>query len=189
MPSAVQFSFKALLVAGIALALGACDKEASTTTPSADSAPVATSSTASGPLPKACSLIDAAGAQTILGQPAGLMGDDPENCVWASQGLPGSVAMLMVQISEEASEEDAHTMYEMMVKATGGTPGDQASTIAGLGDEAWRNAGKVDAVSARQVLVRKGRRLLFLNVTGMGDADGQLVTRLESAARGAVAGL
>ncbi|MFZ5637412.1 MAG: hypothetical protein ACOY82_12610 [Pseudomonadota bacterium] len=137
-----------------------------------------------GPLPNACALIDANQVQTVLGQPAGMMGDDPENCVWASQGHPGNIAMFMVQLSEESSADEAQTMYDAMVGALGGSPGDDSGTLSGLGDRAWRTTGNVDAVRARAIVVRKGRRMLVLNLTGM-RPDSGLDARLEQAARDA----
>lgn len=163
----------------------------------------ATSETASSPMPDACALVNAERAQVVLGQPVGQMSDDRENCIWSSQGHPGQIAMLMVQLSEEASVDEARTMYDAMVNASGGieaalnaTAGetiasghsDDASGSQGLGDAAWRNFGRTDAVATRQILVRKGRRILNLSVTGMGRNDG-LEKRLEAAARDAVAQL
>jgi hypothetical protein len=138
------------------------------------------------PLPKACALIDADQVGAVLGQPAGLMDDDPENCVWSSQGQPGSIAMFMVQLSEAASTEEAEAMYAAMVGALGGVANDDSGTLSGLGDRAWRSSGNFDAVRARAVVVRKGHRLLVLNLTGM-RADSGLDARLEQAARDAVA--
>lgn len=187
-----------LLALMLAAALPGCGDAA--TSGASDSDKVATAtSTHSGPLPKACELLDATQAQTVLGQPASLMGDDPENCVWASQGHPGSMAMLMVQISEESSADEAQSLFDAMVKAAGGMTdavnagiGAESTHLdsapAGLGDRAWRRIGNVDAIGARQIVVRKGRRLLFLNVTGM-RGDSEMDARLEQAARDVVAKL
>lgn len=171
----------------VALALSACGGDAPSASPETPGATAAVTEAPAGPLPKACALIDAARVQVVLGQPAGLMGDDPENCVWASQGHPGNIAMLMVQISEESSDADAKTMFDAMVSALGG---DQGSDDApqGLGDQAWRTRGNLDAVTARAIAVRKGRRVLVLNVTGM-RADAGLDARLEQAARDTLAKL
>lgn len=172
----------ALLLA-LALLPG-CQRDA--TTPASDAgtpqAAVA-SSTPDTPLPKACALLDAARVQVLLGQPAGVMSDDPENCVWASQGHPGNITMFMVQLSESADAEEAQGMFDAMVSALGGTQG--GTTPQGLGDRAWRKQGQLDAVQARAIVVRKGPRLLVLNVTGM-RADPALDGRLEQAARDAI---
>lgn len=187
-----------LVLFALACALSGCGADTpGASSAAADGVAAATETAApSGPLPKACSLIDAARAQTVLGQAAGLMSDEPGNCLWASQGHPGQIAMLMVQISEEASEEDAQTMFDAMVKSAGGVTGavnaglgaedrSRDGTLAELGDRAWHTTGQVDAIAARQILVRKGRRLLYLNVTGM-RADNRMDARLEQAARDAM---
>ncbi len=186
-----------LVLFALAFALSGCGGDTPGTSSAAVSVATKTETAApSGPLPKACALLDAAQAQAVLGQPAGLMGDEPGNCLWASQGHPGQIAMLMVQISEEASDEDAQTMFDAMVKAAVGVTGavnaglgaedrSRDGTLAGLGDRAWHTTGHVDAIAARQILVRKGRRLLYLNVTGM-RADSGMDARLEQAAREAI---
>ena len=186
-----------LFAFALAFALSGCSGDTPGASSTAGSVATKTDTVAPpGPLPKACALLDAAQAQTVLGQPAGLMGDEPENCLWASQGHPGQIAMLMVQVSEETSDEEAQTMFDAMVKAAGGVTGavnaglgtddrSRDGTLAGLGDRAWRTTGRVDAIAARQILVRKGRRLLYLNVTGM-RADSGMDARLEQAARDAI---
>ncbi len=174
----------------LALALSACGGEPPTSA-AAGADPVRATPDASAadrPLPKACALIDAAQVQTVLGQPAGLMDDDPENCVWSSQGQPGSIAMFMVQLSEADTAEDADELFTAMVGALGGGAGDDSGTLPGVGDRAWHSSGNFDAVRARGVVVRKGRRLLVLNLTGM-RADSGLDARLQQAARDAVARL
>lgn len=173
--------FALLLVLAL---LAGCQPDAAT--PSSDAGTpriAAASSTPDTPLPKACALLDAARVQVVLGQPAGIMGDDPENCVWASQGHPGNIAMFMVQLSESADADEAQGMFDAMVSALGGTQGGTAPQ--GLGDRAWRKQGQLDAVQARVIVVRKGARLLVLNITGM-RADGALDDRLEQAARDAI---
>jgi hypothetical protein len=179
-----------LAAALLVLALSACggDKPAGETVGDDARGAASVAAVADGPLPKACALIDANQVQTVLGQPAGPMGDDPENCVWASQGHPGEIAMFMVQLSEESSTDEAQTLYDAMVGALGGVAGDDSGTLPGLGDRAWRTSGNVDAVRARGIVVRKGRRLLVLNLTGMRPDNG-LDARLEQAARDAVARL
>lgn len=189
-----------LLLAG-ALVLGACGGDAPPAADAGDSPFASTdrSPAADTALPKACALLTAEQAQVVLGQPVALMSDDPENCIWSSQGHPGRIAMLMVQISQESTEAEATTMFDALVSASGGfNPAvnagigaedrSQDGTLAGIGDAAWRNVGNVDAVGTRQMVIRKGRRLLNLNVTGMGPVDG-LDARLESAARDAIAHL
>lgn len=184
-----------------ALLLCACGGDSLPTSSSGDS-PFAAGDAAPAslaPLPKACTLLSAEQAQVVLGQPVALMSDDPENCIWSSQGHPGQIAMLMVQISQEHSEAEAKTMFDAIVNASGGLnptvnagigaeDRSQGRALAGIGDAAWRNAGNADAVSTRQMVIRKGHRLLNLNVTGMGPVDG-LDARLENAARDAIARL
>lgn len=94
--------------------------------------------------------------------------------------------MFMVQLSESGDAEEAQDTFDAMVSALGGTQG--GSTPQGLGDRAWRTQGQLDAVQARAVVVRKGHRLLILNVTGM-RADAGLDARLEQAARDAISRL
>lgn len=189
-----------LALAG-ALLLSACDGDSSPTSAAGDS-PFATGddpSASVAPLPQACTLLSAEEAQAVLGQPVALMSDDPENCIWSSQGHPGQIAMFMVQISQERSAPEANTMFEAIVNASGGLnptvnagigaeDRSQAGALTGIGDAAWRSTGNADAIGTRQMVIRKGRRLLNLNVTGMGPADG-LDARLESAARDAIARL
>lgn len=190
----------ALALAG-ALLLSACGGDALPTSPSGDS-PFAAGDAAPAsvaPLPKACALLTAEQAQVVLGQPVALMSDDPENCIWSSQGHPGQIAMLMVQISQETSEAEAKTMFDAIVNASGGLnpmvnagigaeDRSRAGALIGIGDAAWRNLGNADAIGTRQMVIRKRHRLLNLNVTGMGPVDG-LDARLESAARDAIARL
>jgi hypothetical protein len=189
-----------LALAG-ALLLSACRGDSSPTSAAADS-PFASGDAPSAslaPLPQACALLSAEQAQTVLGQPVALMSDDPENCIWSSQGHPGQIAMFMVQISQETSEAEAKTMFDAIVNASGGLnpmvnagigaeDRSQAGALTGIGDAAWRNLGNADAIDTRQMVIRKGHRLLNLNVTGMGPVDG-LDARLENAARDAIARL
>lgn len=196
----LRISTLSLPLAG-ALLLGACGGDAPPAANAGDSPFASTdrAPVADAALPKACALLTAEQAQAVLGQPVGLMSDDPENCIWSSQGHPGRIAMLMVQISQESTEAEARTMFDALVSASGGlNPAvnagigaedrSQGRALAGIGDAAWRNVGNVDAVGTRQMVIRKGRRLLNLNVTGMGPVDG-LDARLESAARDAIARL
>lgn len=186
----------------LVVALAGCGGDATTNTGASSKVAEASAEAterAATPMPDACALVNAEQAQVVLGQPVGQMSDDRENCIWSSQGHPGQIAMLMVQLSEEASADEARTMYDAMVNASGGAEAAvnagigaenrrSASAMQGLGDAAWRNFGNADAVATRQIMVRKGRRILNLNVTGMGRNDG-LESRLETAARDAVARL
>jgi hypothetical protein len=184
-PNGTRFPLAFALLLGLA-SLSGCQREAGAPAASTDASQAPVTTATAAPLPKACELLDAERVQVVLGQPAGVMGDDPENCVWSSQGHPGSIAMFMVQLSESADAEEAQDTFDAMVSALGGTQG--GSTPQGLGDRAWRTQGQLDAVQARAVVVRKGHRLLILNVTGM-RADAGLDARLEQAARDAISRL
>jgi len=150
-------------------------------------------------MPDACDLVSSEQAQVVLAQAAGLMSDDPENCMWASMESPGRITMLMLQVSETGNEAQAQILFDAMVGMAGAAaPGAPDSTgngqlLEGLGDAAWISAMQIDLIGARQLHVRKGSRLLSLNVTGMtsGDSSAQtaLATRLQALAQSAVAKL
>lgn len=185
LPNGTRFPLAFALLFALA-SLSGCQREAGPPAASTDASQAPATTATAAPLPKACALLDAAQVQVVLGQPAGVMSNDPENCVWSSQGHPGNITMFMVQLSESADAEEAQGMFDAMVSALGGRQG--GSTPQGLGDSAWRTQGKLDSVQARAVVVRKGHRLLVLNVTGM-RADAGLDARLEEAARDAISRL
>lgn len=162
----------------------------------------ATATAARAPLPTACSLLTATDAQAVLGEEAGLMSDDPENCMWASSPQPGVITMLMVQVSDNDDLAMAQEVFNGIVGMPGklaGMVNEQAGEktkksgreIDDLGDEAWLSAASFGGgfgphqVGGQQLVVRKGTRLLTLNVTGSSKAD-RLAPRLEALARSAV---
>lgn len=189
------------------VALAACGK--SDPTPSASDWPSFEKAAApaaapkpSTPLPKACELVTAADAKTVLAEEVTLMSDDPENCIWVASGGVGSITMLLVQPSEQEDLEMAQAVFNAIT----GLTGNLASTVnqkigektkksgqelEDLGDEAWRSTASVGAdfgaglqVGTQQLVVRKGIRILNLNVTGSTKTDG-LTQRLEALARSA----
>jgi hypothetical protein len=156
----------------------------------------AAESTSTTPLPRACDLVSLEQAQAALNQGASLMSDDPEACVFASSDHPGSITMLMVLVSES----DDIAMAQQVFSGVTGMPGNLNALINqkmdartrksgreldDLGDEAWWSGSNADLVNAQQLVVRKGRRMLTLNVTGMGASDG-LAGRMEALARSTV---
>ncbi len=91
------------VITALAALISGCDKKAdaeSTDWPSVEAATASSSSkeAPAGPLPRACALLTMEEAQTVIGQSAGQMADDPENCMWASSEHPGRMTMLMVQV-------------------------------------------------------------------------------------------
>lgn len=156
----------------------------------------------STPLPKACELVSAAEAEAVLGQEVTLMSDDPENCMWASSGGMGIITMLLVQPSEQEDLAMAQSVFNTITGLTGNLAGmvnqqigestkKSGQELDDLGDEAWRSTASVGAdfggglqVGSQQLVVRKGRRLLTLNVTGSTKTNG-LAQRLEALARAA----
>ncbi|MBL8269668.1 hypothetical protein [Steroidobacter sp.] len=192
-----------LLVSLSLMSLCACGGESAPSSKEAAwpsfEAPPAEKVAESKPLPRACELVTGEEASVVLDQPTGLMGDEVENCVWASAGNPGHITMLMVQIGREHSVEEAETMFDAMT----GLPGDLNAMINGqlgermrksgqeiddLGDAAWRSASNADLIGTEQLVVRQGRVVLQINITGMtktGKLDG-LSQRVEVAARRAL---
>lgn len=159
------------------------------------------------PLPAACSLVTVEQAFQVLGSEAALTTDDPENCgFWAMPGV-GQVFMLIVQIQQTRTEPQAQRTFSGIVGLQGNLAGivnDMAGEktrksgqeIDGLGDEAWLSgatygpsaeemmggkAGK-RVVNGTVLTVRKGTRILTLNVTGSVKAEG-LGARMEVLAR------
>ncbi len=186
------------------LALAACNKGSETAPPSASEWPsfdqaAAAPKAARTPLPKACALVSAEQAEAVLKQPVSLMSDEPENCIWASAGNPGQITMLMVNVSDN----DDVAMAQSVFNALTGLQGNLSSTVNAqlgektkksgqelddLGDEAWVSGSNMDLVGTQQLVVRKGARILTLNITSMtkgkGMADG-LGARLQALARSA----
>ncbi|MGQ0798654.1 MAG: hypothetical protein ACT4NL_00880 [Pseudomarimonas sp.] len=158
----------------------------------------------SKPMPRACDLVSADQARAVLAQDAGLMSDDPENCLWASMQSPGQITMLMLQVSQADDSAQAQMLFEALIGMAGSdsligvAAGGEAKSAGGewlaeLGDTAWMSATSAELIGARQIHVRQGARLLSLNVTGMakGDANAQLelAQRMQALARTAVATL
>lgn len=160
-----------------------------------DSPPTETTDTLT-PLPRACDLSTLEQAQSVLQQSATQMSDDPDACVWASADSPGTITMFMVLLSEL---DDIATAQEVFNNVTGlqgnlsvmvnkqidAKTRKSGQEIDDLGDEAWMSASNTDLVGGQQLVVRKGRRVLTLNVTGMGKTDG-LAERMGMLARTAV---
>ena len=161
--------------------------------PDAVAAPVA--------LPRACALVEAAEAEAVLKQPVAPMSDEPENCVWASQGSPGRIAMFMVNLVGNESTAQAQTMFDAMTGMSGGLnalineqAGKRVPTrksgqeLDGLGDAAWWSGGNADLISQEQLVVLRGTTLLQLSVTGMTKGEGtDHRAPLQAAARTALA--
>lgn len=147
------------------------------------------------PLPRACALVSAEQAEAVLQQRVSTMNDDPESCIWASADSPGSITMLMVQVSDNEDEDMAQQVFnsitglhgnlnELVNRNVDAKTKKSGQELDGLGDEAWWSASNADLIGAQQLVVRKGTRLLTLNVTGMGKTDG-LAQRMEALARSA----
>jgi hypothetical protein len=160
-----------------------------------DSNPVAAAKPAT-PLPRACDLVSAEQAQATLNQSANLMSDDAEVCVYASADNPGSITMLMVLVSDNEDIAMAQEVFNGITGMQGNLSAlvnqqldvktrKSGQELDDLGDEAWLSASNTDLVGGQQLVVRKGTRLLTLNVTGMGSRDG-LARRMQTLARDAV---
>lgn len=171
--------------------------EQSTNWPSFDQPSVAEKpkTTAAKPLPNACALVSAEQAQAVLQQNASTMNDEPESCIWVSSDSPGSITMLMVQVSDNEDEDMAQQVFngitglqgnlnELVNQNVGAKTKKSGQELDDLGDEAWMSASNADLIGTQQLVVRKGTRLLTLNVTGMGKTDG-LAQRMEALARSA----
>lgn len=194
---------RTILILGVLISAG-CSGEPANAEKAADAWPsfdapdpaVTQKSVAKAPLPRACDLMSATQAEQVLAQSATLLSDEAEACMWASADHPGSITMLMVLVSDH----DDEAMAQEVFAATTGLQGNLSSMINqqvdtktkksgqeldDLGDEAWLSASNVDLIGTQQLVVRKGTRVLTLNVTGMGKTDG-LGKRLEAAARKAV---
>ena len=158
-------------------------------------ADVVVDATPKTPLPRACALVTAEQAQSVLQQGVGQMSDEPEACIWASSGSPGRITMLMVLVSDNGDLSTAQAVFNSVTGLSGNLNAlvnqqvDAKTKKSGqelddLGDEAWLSASNADLVGVQQLVVRKGRRMLTLNVTGMGQTEG-LAQRLEALARNA----
>lgn len=155
--------------------------------------------TPAGPLPRACTLLTAEEAQNVIGQRAGQMADDPENCMWASSEHPGKLTMLMVQTMRGGTPTETDTLFDNLTGLSGNLNmavneqlGEQTQksgqTINGLGDAAWCSSSNADLIGAQQLVVRSGTLILSLNVTGMtrGERQTSLCPQLQAAGRTAL---
>ncbi len=189
------------------LLLCACGKEQSTadssTWPSFE--PAQEKSMAANALPPACSLLSAEQASAVLGSEASLMTEEPEACMYGSSAGVGNITMLMLILSDSEDVATAQAVFNGIA----GQPGNLAGTVNSqigektrksgqeldaLGDEAWLSAASFGAsfgshqIGAQQLVLRKGTRVLTLNVTGTDKVQG-LAQRLEALARSAAAQL
>ncbi len=193
-----------ILASAATLLMSGCGEKADAESTDWPSVEAATASTASkdapaGPLPRACTLLTMEEAQTVIGQSAGQMADDPENCMWASSEHPGRMTMLMVQVIRGGTPAETDTLYENLTGLSGNlnmAVNDQlgkktsksGQDIEGLGDAAWCSASNADLIGAQQLVVRNGTIILSLNITGMtkGERQASLCPRLEVAGRTAL---
>lgn len=195
--------FPALLL----LSLAACggDGEAAKTDsdwPSFEASPASTKAANPSPLPRACSLLDAAQASATLQTEAGLMSDDAEACLWSGSEGVGNLSLLSVIVVDSDDLAMAETVYNGVVGQQGNLAGlingqvgertaKSGQELDDLGDEAWLSSASVGesfgahGVTARQLVVRKGTRMLTLNVTGTRKSAG-LGVRMEQLARAMV---
>ncbi len=162
----------------------------------ASTSSAASKETTAASLPRACTLLTLEEAQTVIGQSAGQMADDPENCMWASSEHPGTMTMLMVQLIRSGTPAETDTLYENLTGLSGnlnmaandplGKKTEKSGQpIAGLGDAAWCSSSNADLIGAQQLIVRNDTVILSLNVTGMtkGEPQTSLCPRLEAAGR------
>lgn len=191
------------------LALAACsqasdnaaDTTADTTAESAWPSPdVATApadtAEALAELPRPCTLVTADDAQAVIGSEVGQMADDQDVCMWAGGDNPGAITMLMVQVFRADTPEETAVLFDNLAGLSGnlGEMVNQAidkptrksgQDIEGLGDAAWCSASNADLIGTQQLIVRSGRIILTLNVTGMtkGERAASLCPKLEAAGR------
>jgi hypothetical protein len=193
-----------ILTSAATLLMSGCGKKADAESADWPSVEAAAASTASkdapaGPLPRACTLLTIEEAQTVIGQSAGQMADDPENCMWASSEHPGRMTMLMVQVIRGGTPAETGTLYENLTGLSGNLnmavndelgkkTSKSGQEIEDLGDAAWCSASNADLIGAQQLVVRHGMIILSLNITGMtmGERQASLCPRLEAAGRTAL---
>ena len=161
-------------------------------------APAATAISAA-PMPRACALVSVEQAAMVLGQNASPMSDDAEACVYASADHPGSITLLTLILSDNGDEATAREVFNgiaglhgglngMINQAVGARSKKSGQELDDLGDQAWLSGGNADLVTSQQLVVRKGSRILTLNVTGMGERSG-VAGRMQALARNAVSAL
>lgn len=201
-PSAKRYVLMLSLTA-IPLFAG-CGKKANDASAEGPAVEAATASAAgedapAGLLPRACTLLTIEEAQAVIGQSAGQMADDPENCMWASSEHPGRMTMLMVQVIRGGTPAESDALYENLTGLSGNLnmavndrlgkkTGTSGQEVEGLGDAAWCSASNADLIGAQQLIVRTGTVVLSLNITGMtkGEPQASLCPRLETAGRAAL---
>ena len=188
-----------LAITAFAALISGCDKQAdaeSTDWPAIEAATASTAGkeTTASPLPRACALLTIEEAQTVIGQSAGQMADDPENCMWASSEHPGRMTMLMVQVIRGGTPAETDTLYENLTGLSGNLnmavndelgkkTSKSGEEVEGLGDAAWCSASNADLIGAQQLIVRNGTIILSLNITGMtkGERQASLCPQLKTA--------
>lgn len=192
-----------------ALLLAACGNSGNSadTTASASGwpsfeAPAAPAQAARAPLPRACELLSAEQASALLNAEAGLVSDDAEACLWSGSEGVGRMSLLSVMVGDNDDLAMAQQVFGGIVGLHGNVAGlvneqvgektkKSGQEIDDLGDEAWLSGASIGesfgphGVAAQQLVVRKGTRLLTLNVTGTSRIDG-LGQRMEALARSAV---
>ena len=195
-----------LLLAAAAAALIAGCSQASDTSDSTDWPEVEQASTTAdeppADLPRPCTLVTADEAQVVVGSEVGQMADDADVCMWAGGDHPTQITMLMVQLFRADTVDETATLFEnlaglsgnlgMMVNESLEKPTRKSGQdIEDLGDAAWCSASNADLIGTHQLIVRRGRVLLSLNITGL-TKDGRQASRcpqLEAAGRQAFARL
>lgn len=158
--------------------LAACSKTESPPAAVETPAPAATTASAPAELPRPCAFLSAEQASSILGNEAGLMVDEPENCSYTASAGVGQIAFLMLAVQRHESEAMAIEVYNsltglnpQLAKLTNDMAGEKTKKsgeqIDGLGDEAALAGGNFDLVGSRTLTVRKGAVVIHYNLTGM----------------------
>lgn len=168
-----------LLAAWLAGPLAACSR-AEDPAPDAAAASAASRAPAepadAAPLPNPCTLLSAAEASAVLGNEAGLMVDDPENCTYTASAGMGQISFLMLSVQRLDSETESIEIYNALasMNAQLGQLANDAidrktrksgESIDGLGDEALLSGGNFDLVGSRTLTIRKGRLVIHYNIT------------------------
>lgn len=197
------------IAASLLLMLSACaadpPEQPASEWPAFEAAQSAAPESGSAPMPRACELVSAAQAQDVLGAEAGLMADDDEACLWAGAEGVGKMAMLTLTVIDGGSEAEAKTLFNSLAglpsrlgsqvnEAIDEKTRKSGQELEGLGDEAAISGSSFGGgfgdhgVGAQMLVVRKGTRLVSINVTGTTRMDG-LSQRMQALARDAVAKL
>ena len=128
------------------------------------------------PLPKPCTLLSAAEASAVLGDEAGLMVDDPENCTYTASAGVGQISFLMLSVQRLENEAEAVEIYNALAgmnpqlgKLVNDMAGEKTKkkgeSIDGLGEEALLTGGNFDLIGTRTLTVRQGRLVIHYNIT------------------------